>query len=226
MKAIILKMEKKFDALSYREKGLICLGLLMALYTCWNTLLYDYVLATDAEIAKKTEDIKQKINLLEGKMDSVSQVLGRDPTSLLLEQAHTLKKENEALNVKMIEKTKKMISSKDMTKVLSNLMQKASSITIEGLSIGSIESLDTKPLFSAKTIEDKGQKKSFQVFQHGIRVELLGGYLETLQFLKAIEAIHPDVVWDEFTYEVKKYPSANVVIILHTLSLEAGWIGV
>ncbi len=221
-----LIIEKKFDALLMREKILTCLAIFVAIYAGWHTVLYDYVLATDAEISKKSEDIRQKINLLEGKMDSVSQVLERDPTSLLSEQANNLKKENETLSKTMIEQTKKMVSPKDMTKILSNIIQKASTINIAGLTIGTIESMGTKALFEPKTIEENGQKKSFQVFQHSIKVEMVGGYFETLKFLKSMESICPDVVWDELSYEVKQYPYADVVVILHTLSLEEGWIGV
>ena len=217
----MLRIEKRFNTFSMREKVLILLALIFVVYSGWHTLLYDYILATDEEVAKKTQQIKQQISLLEGQIDTISEVLGRDPTFVLAQQARNLKNENEKLGKKVYESTKRMVSPKDMNTVLNHLIQKS-----EGLTVVSMESLATKPLFAAKTLEENGKSKQFQVFNHGLRVELLGSYIDTLRFLKALEQQNVNVMWDEIDYEVKKYPKARIVIVLHTLSLDEGWIDV
>jgi len=217
----ILKIEKRFNSFSIREKLLILMALVAVIYSGWHTVLYDYILATDEEVSKKASEIKQQISLLEGQIDSISEVLGRDPTVVLQQEAGELRRKNEALTKEIYENTKKMVSPKDMNKVLSNLIQKS-----VGLTVVSMESLPTKPLFAAKSIEINGGMRQLQVFNHGLRVELVGNYFDTLQFLKALEQQSLNVMWDELEYEVKKYPKANIAIIFHTLSLKEGWIDV
>jgi len=218
---IILKIENRFNKFSIREKVFIFVALLIAVYSAWHTLLYDYLLATDEEVAKKAQQIKQQINLLEGQIDTISEVLGRDPTFVLKQQSKELKNKNEALTREIYENLKNMVSSKDMNKVLSQLIQKS-----EGLTVVKMESLPSKPLFAAKNIQENGRSRKLQVFNHGLRVEMLGDYFNTLQFLKTLEKQNLNVIWDELDYEVTKYPKASVTIVLHTLSLDEGWIDV
>lgn len=218
---VLMKIEKRFNAFSMREKLLILAALFFVIYSGWHALLYDYVLATDEEVAKKSQQIKQQINLLEGQIDTISQVLGRDPTFVLAQQARTLKGENEKLSQKVYENIKRMVSSKDMNTVLNHLIRES-----EGLTVINMQSLETKPLFAAKTLVENGKSRQLQVFNHGLRVELLGSYLDTFKFLKALEQQNTNVMWDELDYEVVKYPKAKILIVLHTLSLDEGWIDV
>lgn len=215
------KVRKKFDSLSLRERILLVVVSMVILYGLWHIMLYDYVLATDQEISQKVKEIQDQIMGLEGQIDTLSGLLGRNPTSVLLAQATELKNINDTLGQKIIESTKKMVTPKDMTKILSDLIEKTSDLTVT-----SMESIPTTPLFNAKNLQEDGKTRVFQVFKQGLRVEMIGGFFETLKFLKALEQTHINVIWDELTYEVQEYPKAKVVIVLHTLSLEEGWIGV
>lgn len=221
MKKYIQKIEKRFNALSMREKVFICAAVFTLVYMSWHTILYDYVLATDEEIAKRAQQIKEQISKLEGQIDTVSEVLGRNPTFVLMQQSKDLKKENAELDKKISEGTKSMVSPKAMNKIIADMIEKSG-----GLTIASMESLESKPLFPASTNQQGGKSKPFQVYNHGLKVEMVGGYLETLSFLKALELKKVNVIWDEINYEVKKYPKARIILILHTLSLHEGWIDV
>ena len=221
IKEIYSKAEVRFNTFKMREQLLICAAVIAVLYFSWHTILYDYILATDEEISRKSEQIKEQINSLSGKIDTISEVLGRDPTFVLAQQSRDLKRENDVLSKKIYENTKKMVSPKEMTKILSAVIQET-----QGLTVVNMESLESKPLFAAKSIEEDGKTKQFQVFNHGLKVELSGGYLETTTFLKGLERKNMNVIWDEIEYEVKKYPKAKVVIVMHTLSLDEGWVDV
>jgi len=218
----IAQIEKKFNTRSLRERVLIFAALVAIVYMGWNAALYNYFLATDEEIAKNMQQIKSQINRLEGQIDTISEVVGRNPTAVLIERVTLLKKENEALNQKLRDSIKNMVSPQEMDEMIHDIISKTQNLTVV-----SIESLPAQPLFAAKELKlNEGKAGSFQVFDHGIRIELMGGYFETLQFLKALEKQKMNVIWEELSYEVKKYPKASVVIVLRTLSLEEGSIGV
>lgn len=221
MKEMIEKVEKLYNALSIRERMLICAGVVLFFYGVWYTILYDYVLATDTEIAKKAGDIKDQISLLEGQIDSMSEVIGRNPTSLLIDQSKQLKRESDFLSQKITEQMKKMMSAKEMANVLRNVIEKT-----DGLTLIDMESQETKPLFDAKTIKDGDQVINVQAFVHGLKIEMIGGYFETLKFLRAVEKQNTNIVWDELTYQVMKYPKAKIVIYLHAIGVDEGWVDV
>ncbi len=221
MKELMALLEKRYNAFTLRERILICGALIAVVYATWHTILYDYVMATDEEIAKKADDIKSQINLLEGQIDSISEVVGRNPTSVLIDQVRELKLEDDALNKKIVDGTKKMVSAKQMAIILQGIIAKTS-----GLTLVNMESLETKALFPSKVIQDGDKSVTLQAFTHGLKIEMLGGYFETLQFLQAVEQQDSMVIWDTLSYEVVKYPQAKITIYLHTLGLDEGWIGV
>lgn len=221
MNDIILKLSKKFDALSLRERILLCVVFCVVFYVIWHGALYNFVFATDEEIEAQAQQFREQISSMEGQLDAISSLIGRNPTAVLLNQMNALKKENEKINQAIYDNTAKMVSPQEMTRVLTEMIEKTKDLVVVNL-----QNLETKPLFDEKMLEVNGKEKKFQVFNHGLKIEVLGGYFETIRFLKALEEKHMNVIWDGVTYEVKKYPKAKIVIMLHTLSLEQGWIGV
>jgi MSHA biogenesis protein MshJ len=221
---IILKIENRFNQSSIREKIFILVALLMVVYGGWYTLFYSHLLTEDAEISNKTRQVRQKINVLEEETSDALNMLHNDNTAALKQQIENLSKRNEELNKEIYKNTKGMVSAKDMNKILSELVQKSTDLT--DLAIVKMESLQTKPLFVVPNAQENTKTKPLWVFKHGLKVEMCGDYLNTLQFLKKLEQQNLNIMWDALDYEVKKYPNANIIIVLHTLSLDEGWIDV
>lgn len=215
-------LEKRFNAFSFREKILVLVAILVSSGFVWYTSVYGYFLASNEEINKRSLEIKSQLGILENQIGNIGKILGRDTTAELIEQEKTLKIENEQLKQKVYDATKRMISTKDMSTILNELVATSANLTFTN-----IESLETKPLFSEQKLLDQNNKKIlFQVYSHGLKIEMLGNYFATLQFLKRLEQHNANLIWNEIDYEVKKYPEAKIVIILHTLNLEEGWIDV
>lgn len=221
MNAVWEKIKDRFDAFSFRERVLITVAIMVVGYVLWYMVLYDYILATNEEIAQKAKQIQEQISGLEGQIDTISGLLGRNPTYVLVKQARDLKQENVELGEKIKVAYKTMVSSKEMVEIVHDLIKKTGNLTILD-----IESQETQPLFSAKAIEENGKVKKIQAFRHGLKIEIIGEYFEIATFLKALRAKELNVIWDELSYEVVKYPKAKVILVLHTLSLEEGWMGV
>jgi MSHA biogenesis protein MshJ len=221
MRILLQEIEKKFNALSLRERALILFGTLSLIYGVWYVMFYDYLVAADAGISEQVHAMKDQIGQLEGQIDNMSVVVGRDPTAVLIEQVKSLKIEDQALDKKIETINKKMIPAKHMAEILRNLIDET-----EGLTLVSMESLETKPLFPPKNIMIEGKSIVMQAFMHGLKVEMLGGYFETLQFLKSVENKTPGIVWDELNFSVVKYPESHITIYLHTIGLDEGWISV
>ena len=147
--------------------------------------------------------------------------MGRNPTAALIAQSKMLQEENGILNQKIREYVKTMVPPTQMDEMLNNIIQKAT-----GLTVLSIENIEVKPLFESKNIDLNGKTAVFQVFKHGIKVELQGSFFDTVRFLKALEKQKLNVIWSSLDYAVIKYPKAKITLELNTLSLEEGWIGV
>ncbi len=62
-----------------------------------------------------------------------------------------------------------------------------------------------------------GEQK-VNLYKHGIRLQLEGGYFDVYQYLKALEALPRHFYWKQFDYQVKAYPGAVVEMEIYTLS--------
>lgn len=213
----ITKLENRFETLSKRERVLILGSLLIAIYLIWNTLVFDIFLSDQRLIEQRIKDAQDKIASLKAQTTAISTSLTTDPLMPFVERINTLKRQNTELQEKMIEQTKKMVSPKEMAKIVKNLVEKT-----QALNITLLENAGAKPLFKI----NKDESGFFQVYQHGLKLEMKGTYFQTLQFLEAMEKQESKVLWSALTYTVEKYPKAKIEILIDTLGLEEAWIGV
>ncbi len=64
------------------------------------------------------------------------------------------------------------------------------------------------------------------IYRHPVEIEVVGGYLDVMAYLSALEAAEWKFSWRRFEYVVDQYPNAQVLIELETLSREKEWLGV
>lgn len=217
----VVKIEKRVNALSMRERVLLCGVCLAVLYMLWNTMVYSYVTQTDAEIIKNAETVRQQITALEGQVSGITGILGQNALGILLKQQADLIKENDALQEKIASETKKLVTPKDMISLLKGFVIKA-----EGITVTRLESTPTVGLLASSPDATQPNASGFQIYTHGLIIEITGNFFEIVAFLKTVEQQNLNMFWDELKYEVDKYPKARVTIMVHTLSLDKGWIGV
>jgi MSHA biogenesis protein MshJ len=65
-----------------------------------------------------------------------------------------------------------------------------------------------------------------RVYRHGLRIELVGSYQNTLDYLGRLEALPWRLAWEALDIQVRDYPKTSVILTLYTLSFEEGWLGV
>lgn len=217
----VVKIEKRVNALSMRERMLLCGVCLTVLYMLWNTMVYSYVSQTDTEIVKNAEMVRQQITALEGQVSGITGILGQNALGILLKQQEKLIKENDELQEKIASETKKLVTPKDMISLLKGFVVKA-----EGITVTRLESTPTVGLLALGPDATQPNVSGFQIYTHGLIIEITGNFFEIVAFLKTVEQQNLNMFWDELKYEVDTYPKAKVTIMVHTLSLDKGWIGV
>ena len=65
-----------------------------------------------------------------------------------------------------------------------------------------------------------------QVFEHGLVLEFQGDFFSTLKYLRFLEEISGTFFWDAVRFRQVEWPEALVTLEIHTLSSNAGFIGV
>jgi len=245
MSKLTLKLSRKFEFLSFRQKIIVCVGLLVGLYVFWNILINESVVAFRAGVVEQSKVLRYEILQINAKINTASEAIKNNPKEGLSQKIFDAKKTSDELDEKIHARTVNMVSPKEMNAILSKVIQKS-----EGLAVLKIQSIEKKLLVQIKKSNgvqiggakngraksetpkndgvpgDSFSKNDSSVFEHGILLEMSGGYFDTLNFLKSLEKYHLSVVWDAIDYEVLKYPKASIKIVMHTLSLDEDFIGV
>jgi MSHA biogenesis protein MshJ len=91
----------------------------------------------------------------------------------------------------------------------------------QGLRLVSMESLPPRPL-----LDDADAGGLGNVFRHGLKLEIEGAYLDILRYLRQLEGMEWQLFWGELDIQADTYPRNRAVLVVHTLSLREGWIGV
>lgn len=222
MKDNYKKIEQWVDAFSLRERVLVFITLIVGVYFFWSTVLFDYFLVGDVQIAKKVEELGQKKIMLAKQAESLSVAVSKDVRGEFQKRLQGLNEENKVLQEKVVEQLQQLVTPKDMIKIIKNIVYET-----KGLELITLESKGSKLLFDNKN-QNKGAvvAPSLPIFDHGLQIEVIGEYFQILKFLENLESQQSKMLWGELSYEVMVYPKAKVSVFIHTLGLEEGWLGV
>jgi len=195
----------KIAALSQRERILILLtGLVLicagAIYGWLDgaalRLAQDRVALTTAQRDLEIMDLE---NL--GKQAR----LARDPDQSVREQLVRVEGDIDRLDAELKAQTVDLIQAHEMPAVLEALLSRSTNLHMLALT-----SVAPQPLMAGD--------QRINLFKHGIRLKLEGGYFDVYQYLKALEALPRHFYWKQFDYQVQEHPKAVVEMEIYTLS--------
>ncbi|MGE4405825.1 type II secretion system protein GspM [Pseudomonas sp.] len=151
--------------------------------------------------------------------------LAADPNRSYREALQAAQNDRERILRRIDEETSALVSPARMKALLQDLLR-----TQPRLQLVQLESFSTPLELPAaapgKAEELKPAAPSF--YRHGLRLTLQGGYFELLDYLHSVQNSGWRLHWDNLDYQIEDAgpDAARITLELHTLSREAGWVGV
>lgn len=212
-------LQSRIDALSLRERAMIFVAASALLYFLWESLLLEPLSHEQKLLISQMETVRTEIAALDEQSLAIINQHKNDPNrdkrELLAELNRKLKQADAQIN----ERINGLIEPRDMARILEQMLQKQ-----EGLDFVRLENLGSEALVNVRSEESDSSAPG--IFRHTLRLELEGTFGQTLAYLRALETLPWQFRWDEVKITMLKYPRANIVIKVHTLSLQEGWIDV
>lgn len=220
----IEKIKKRIlfvDQLSLRERVLILLSTLSIIYFSWRGIVLDNLSSSKQQVSGSASRLKRQIFNLQGQISEVSSSLNLDPIIRLEEKIEAIQRDNDILQNKISKMTEGLISPKEMTELLKNILDRH-----KDLNVINVENIKATPIFGVdddkKIIKDA---KIFQVYKHGVAFVVSGTFFQLRDFLEEAEKLPWKILWEELEYSVNKYPVATIKIVIKTLSLDPNLFG-
>ncbi len=188
---------------------------LAGLWFGWDSLLYQ-------PSQKKQQTFQQELNNLKLQISDQQIAAIRlehsphtDPNQNNQNQLAALKAEYNRLQKLMMNGDKSFVPPHLMAVALSDILNQNKQLTLT--------KLDTLPV---TTLLKSKQTQLNPIYKHGLAITFSGTYLDTLNYLKALEALPWHFIWESIDYRVKDYPTAETTITAYTLSFKENWLGI
>ena len=226
---------QRFDRLSLRERLLIGLTAAVLLLFLWWTQLYQ-------QLAPKTRSLEQSNQRLARELQALA--TARDGIRKRLEQGvhreqqvriEQLRGELQRLRQQLAEGTGGLVSPQQMFELMRSMIDAAPRLKLLQLRRLAVEPLfqpdpaaqsaaaEAKPL-PGETVEDEMQQRP-ALYRHVMRVRLQGRYADILGWLRQLEQLPWQLMWNRVELTARDYPVIEVELTLSTVSSSRAWVG-
>ncbi len=221
MKEQLLKLQTKIDEMSLRERVLLFLSLIAVLLVIWSKLALDPVSAQRKQLLATMSATQNEIASLEKQTTAILQRSRHDPDEENRAMLAQYRKQVEQLEQQISSAIRGLIKPQEMARALEQVLDRKT-----GLNMVAVRSLGTRRLVETDPADADAVTEVAGVYRHGLQLEFEGSYLDALRYMHALQNLEWSFYWDSVDIVMDDYPRARIVITVHTLSLDEGWIGV
>jgi MSHA biogenesis protein MshJ len=203
----------RIDAMSLRERALIFVTLLVVLYFLAVNILFGPLNAEKDKLQLQFNQKHAETLALEAQVQALVGS-GDHPDVAKRKKLEALQENLKTMDAELVHATSGLVTPKEMARLIEQMLLKN-----HGLQVMKVESLPAKPL-----LETTGTSGAL-VYKHGMNIEIKGGYLDILRYLKSLEALPWKVFWGKVSLKTENHPDSRVSLLIYTLSTHEAWIG-
>lgn len=224
----------RYEALSQRERLLVLVTLVAAIYVVFSFLVFGNLDATQKEREQKLSQLQQEESTMQAELQVYNNLLNSDPDKAKKQQIKVFRQQMRSLDESLTRLSVGLIPAEELPKLLQSVLEES-----KGLKLHSIKTLPVSELSLQgeviESIPEDGDSESEEpetqkretagVFKHAVVMELTGGYFDIHEYVEALENLPWRLYWDSLDYSVTRYPNARVMLQVYTLSTEVGAFG-
>lgn len=219
------KLVATLDARKPEERVLLLAVVLLVVGLVWLTFVHDVVTATLADTQRRTTVLEGQIAAEAVTQADIRATYTADPDAFAVNRMQELRAALQSTDERLDELYGELISPRQMSLVLTTLLQSETSLNLVSLENTAPVTVVTSAT-AADAAEGAPETSGVDIFKHGLRMVFEGEYLETVRFLRSLERLENSFFWENLDFQVTAYPRATISVDIYTLSSERGWIGV
>ncbi len=199
-------LEQQLRAISLRERRLLYAA---ALVTPFLVIVHFGVGPLENQQERLQEQIEQQhaeTDTLRVRMQQLASA--EDPRERLHERTRRAHAESAELEDRLDASARDLLGPERTAELLQRLLAGRAALELEGLSR------------RAPEVVARGEQSPVRIENHRIELELSGPYLDTLAYLRHLEAIPVVWLWGPFELQVEEYPVNRVFLSLDALEIQ------
>jgi MSHA biogenesis protein MshJ len=212
------KLRSAVDALTFRERLILFLGVIVIVGGLWEALLAGPLEAREKAASAQIQGARTRIQQLDEAMALAAAGIGEGMPARI-ERLRMLEEQVALTDESVRSITSDLIGPTEMREVLEGLIERQ-----QGLRLVRAGNLEVRELIER---EETGEVAAGpMLYRHGLTLELEGTYLDCLAYLRAVEQLPWTLYWGGLSLTALEYPLNSISIEIFSLSLDEDWIGV
>lgn len=221
----LVSLNARYAALSVRERRLVAVALVIVPLIVVYSLLIDPQFARAKALGRSIVQQSGALTELQGQVATLQQQLQIDPDAGAKAELASLKLEQERLDGELRKLNKTLVRPEEMNGLLESLLARHAGLRLLSLKTLAPQSvLGAKEAAADKAVAAKVEARSFDLYRHGVEIRLEGSFAELQAYLVQLEALQERLLWGQLQYKVTAYPTAEMSLMVYTLSPDRTWL--
>lgn len=221
-------LEKRYAAMTRREKLLVAAALLLVPLLAGETLILEGQRTRNAALAGSIAQQTATMKELQTQTQLLQQQLQIDPDARIKAEIAALKAEQQMLEKDLLEVGKSLVPPEQMNELLERLLARHRGLRLVSLKTLKPESVmgerDNAVGTTVAKVADKLSAARFDLYRHGVEIRIEGTFAELQAYLVQLEELQDRLLWGHLHYEVGEYPKAEMSLMVYTLSADRTWL--
>jgi MSHA biogenesis protein MshJ len=207
------KLGDRIDELSLRERALVFLVILGAMYFGAMQFVIQPLIDQRARLSQQLDSRHKQTQAMEQQIQAMLTGEAHGADAAKRARLEALRGQVKNMEAELGRTTSGLVTPKEMARLVERFLAGR-----HGLEVLKVESL------APESVAQDG--RAALIYKHGMRIELRGTYLDMVRYLKGLESLPWKVFWGQVTLESERYPISRLTLVIYTLSTREGWIGI
>ena len=217
------RLNKRYTALSRRERVLVALAVVLGPLLIGNALLVAPQQARVKGLENGIATQSASASQLQVEVANLQQQLNIDPDAGRKAELAALNGEQARLDEQLRQVGSVLVRPEEMNGLLERLLARNAGLRLVSLKTLAPQSV-LQPGDTAKDADGKPVERSFDLYRHGVEIRLEGSYGQLQSYLAQLEKLQQRLLWGQLNYRVVEYPKAEMTLTVYTLSPDKTWL--
>ncbi|RZA32497.1 MAG: hypothetical protein EOP92_25720 [Lysobacteraceae bacterium] len=226
MKARILELMARADALTLRERGLLFAAAAAVIVFIGHSLVLGPIYSEHEALQEQISQQQNNLMGLDGEIAAKVQAYQIDPDAPARQQLEAIKGETAALGDSLLAMEHGLVPPERMAPLVDTILRanaRLKLVSMRTLPVESMSALGGQGTAAEAPTATAPAKPAELLFRHGVEVTVRGNYLDMVDYMSALEAMPTRLFWGKAQLDVEEYPAARLTLTLYTLSLDRKW---
>jgi MSHA biogenesis protein MshJ len=205
------QLSDRFDLLTRREQILILLSGWVALLFVGFVVVIEPTMKDVTSIKRQLVSAANELVSSDNQIAAINRKLNSDPNNDVDKKIERLEQQTDGLNEQLTDRVASLVTPIQMSGLMEEVLRRTTRLKLVLL-----ESQAPIQLING---DDEGY------FIHPVQLTLRGRYFDVVNYLEQLEALPVKYYWRSFSYQVDKYPWADITLNVYTLGESKDFIG-